>query len=92
MSILNPKHEKTDIRIIFYKPSGPAEYRTDIAAQSVKLIKMEELEIVPKSQRYGVGVKSTLPIVVQQTRRSLVKGGTPSSKSIFAAMAVPLRR
>ena len=100
MSILNPNREKADITVTVYTPSptevgppsGPVEYRTEIGAQSVKLIKMEELEIVPRSQRYGVGVKSTLPIVVQQTRRSLVKGGTPSSKSTFATMAVPLKR
>jgi hypothetical protein len=53
---------------------------------------MEELEIVPRGQRYSVCVKSTLPVVVQQTRRSLVKGGTPSSKSTFATMAVPVIR
>jgi hypothetical protein len=53
---------------------------------------MEELEIVLKSQRYAVDVKSTLPIVVQQTRRCLVKGGTPSSKSTFATMAAPMTK
>jgi hypothetical protein len=92
ISILNPNREKTDITITVYSSSNPIHYQTDIAAQSVKLIKMEELDIVPKAQRYSVGVKSTLPIVVQQTRRSLVKGGTPSSKSTFATMAVPLKR
>jgi hypothetical protein len=53
---------------------------------------MEELEIVLKSQRYAVDVKSTLPIVVQQTRQIIVKGGTPNSKSIFATIAVPVTK
>jgi hypothetical protein len=87
---LNPNSSKTDVTVIVYTRSGIVKYKTEINAKSVKLIKMEELEIVPKGERYGVCVKSTLPIVVQQTRRSLVKGGTPSSKSIFGTMAVPL--
>jgi len=92
LSILNPNYEKTNVAIVVYTSSGPLKYQTDIPARSVKLIKMEELEITPKGQSYSVGVKSTLPIVVQQTRRSLVKGGTPSSKSTFATMSVPLNR
>jgi len=90
VSILNPNSKKTDISVIIYTQSGIVEYKTEINAQSVKLIKMEELEIIPKGEKYGVCVKGSLPIVVQQTRRSLVKGGTPSSKSIFGTMAVPL--
>ena len=92
ISVLNPNQEKTDITVTICASSGPVVYKTDMAEQSVRLIKMEELAIVPKGQRYGAIVKSTLPVVVQQTRRSLVKGGTPSSKSMFATMAVPLRR
>ena len=90
VSILNPNEEKTDITVVVYTSSGPSEYSADIAPQSVRLIKMEELEIVPRGERYGVGVKSSLPVVVQQTRRSLTKGGTPSSKSTFGTMAAPL--
>jgi hypothetical protein len=92
LSLLNPNHDKTDITVIIYTQSGPVQYQTGMKAQSVKLMKMEELAIVPKGQRYSVGVESTLPIVVQQTRRSLVKGGTPSSKSTFATMAAPVKR
>jgi hypothetical protein len=90
VSILNPNAERTDVTLIIYAQSGPAEHRTEIDSQSVKLIKMEELDIVPRGQRYGVCMRSGLPVVVQQTRRSLVKGGTPSSKSTFATMAVPV--
>jgi len=90
VSILNPNSEKADITLIIYNQGVLVEYKTHIDEQKIKLIKMEELNIVPKSQRYGVCVKSSVPVVVQQTRRSLVKGGTPSSKSIFASMAMPL--
>ena len=90
ISILNPNDKRSDVKLIIYTQSGPVDHQTEVDSQSVKLIKLEELEIVPKGQRYGVCVESTLPVVVQQTRRSLVKGGTPSSKSTFATMAVPV--
>jgi len=90
ISILNPNDKRSDVTLIIYTKSGLVDHQTEVDSQSVKLIKLEELEIVPKGQRYGVCVESTLPVVVQQTRRSLVKGGTPSSKSTFATMAVPV--
>jgi hypothetical protein len=92
VSILNPNSEKTDITVVVYTSSGTVEHRTDVAAESVKLIRMEKLDIVPLGERYGVGIKSVLPVVVHQTRRSLVKGGTPSSKSTFATMAAVIKR
>jgi len=92
VSILNPNSEKTDITVVVYTSSGTVEHRTDVAAESVKLIRMEELEIVPQGEIYSVGVKSILPVVVHQTRRSLVKGGTPSSKSTFGTMAAVIKK
>ncbi len=90
VSIMNPNDKNVDIEIVLYKKDGLAKYKTEVNPLGVRLIKMEELSITPNGERYGVCVKGSLPIVVQQTRRSLVKGGTQSSKSMFSTMAIPV--
>ena len=62
----------------------------EVGAERVATVRVETLDgLVPKGIPYGVCVQARHAIVVQQTRRSLEKGGYPSTRAIFGTMAIP---
>ena len=52
---------------------------------------MEEIGVVPSGAHYGIHVRASSPIVVQQSRRTFKKGGAPSTLSTTATLAIPFR-
>jgi hypothetical protein len=90
ISILNPGEQQNSITITFFLPDGPAHHTLVIDGERVAVVRVETLDgVVPKGVPYGVRVSADHPIVVQQVRRSLEKGGYPSTRAIFGTMATP---
>lgn len=89
ISILNPGLQANPVTITFFLPDGPVEHHLEIGAERVATVYVETLPIVPSGVHYGVRVRAHSPIVVQQTRRALEKGGYPSTRAIFGTMALP---
>jgi hypothetical protein len=89
ISILNPAAMGTAVTVTFFLPDGPVEHRRRVEGERVATVRVETLAMVPKGVPYGVRVQAEQPIVVQQTRRSLEKGGYPSTRAIFGTLAIP---
>ncbi len=90
ISILNPGGEATPVTITFFLPDGPVDHRLDVGAERVALVRVEALDgVVPKGVPYGVRVRAAHPVVVQQVRRGLERGGYPSTRAIFGTLAIP---
>ncbi len=90
ISILNPAPEATPVSVTFFLPDGPVAHHLEVGGERVATVRVETLDgLVPKGSPYGVRVQARHAIVVQQTRRSLEKGGYPSTRAIFGTMAIP---
>jgi hypothetical protein len=90
ISILNPAGAGAAVTVTFFLPEGAVDHRLEVGAERVATVRVETLDgLVPKGVPYGVRVHADRPIVVQQTRRSLEKGGYPSTRAIFSTLAIP---
>jgi hypothetical protein len=91
LSVLNPTPEDADLAITFHLPDGPRRHEATVKAERVLTVRVEELPFMPKSAEYAVRLQSSRPVVVQQTRRYFEQRGVPSTRSICATMACPLK-
>jgi hypothetical protein len=91
IAVFNPGAADADVTATFYTNDGPREHRFAVGASSVAVLRMEELGVVPSGAHYGVQIAGTQPIVVQQSRRTFVKGGPPTTVSTTATLAIPFR-
>lgn len=91
IAVFNPGAVDADITTTFYTGDGPRDYQAAVAAGSVTVLRMEEIGVVSSGSHYGVKIAGTQPIVVQQSRRTFVKGGPPTTVSTTATLAIPFK-
>src|SRR5262249_25782776 len=91
LAVFNPGDEDAAVTASFYLDEGGREHCTEVPARRLTVLRMEELDIVPSGTHYGVKVTATRPVVVQQSRRTFKKGGSSSTVSTTATLAVPYK-
>jgi hypothetical protein len=87
--VLNPGPTPGDLTVTFYLGDSHQVHTRRVDAERVALVRVERLGLVPSGVHYGVRVDCTVPVVVQQARRTLEKGGAAWSRSTTASLAVP---
>lgn len=91
IQIFNPGEEGAEVVVRFTLPNGQPEYRLEVPAGRLRVVKMEEIGVAPSGAHYGIHVNATVPVVVQQSRRTFKKGGTAATLSTTATLAIPYR-
>jgi hypothetical protein len=91
IQIFNPGEADAAVVVRFILPDGERHHRLSVPAGRLRLVKMEEIGVVPSGSHYGIRVSASAPVVVQQSRRAFKKGGTASTLSTTATLAMPFR-
>jgi hypothetical protein len=89
--VLNPGASPTRARVTFFTEDGPREHALDVGAERLAVVRVERLGLVPSGAHYGVRVRASVPIVVQQTRRTFEQGGARWTRSTSGTLAAPWR-
>jgi hypothetical protein len=89
--VLNPGDTPADATVTFFLDTGPVERPVGVGAERIALVRVETLGVVPSGTHYGVRVEATVPVVVQQTRRTFEKNGPRTTRSTSGTLAAPWR-
>jgi hypothetical protein len=90
LSVLNPNAQEAHINLtIYYGDKEPGNYSFAVPAERVRSVKMDDLEVVPKSRLFSVRIESDVPVAAEEVRRAYEKGHYSCARSLFTVMCIP---